>query len=89
MPGTSTATITISLRFLARYAELAGRDGAVLELPQGSTVADAIAFLRDDPALGPSLPPKPLCALNFRQVRGDQPLAEGDELALLPPLAGG
>jgi molybdopterin synthase sulfur carrier subunit len=38
---------------------------------------------------GERLPPKPLCAVNLSQVRLDTPLNTGDELALLPPLAGG
>jgi len=36
-----------------------------------------------------ALPAQPLAALNLRHVRLDAPVSDGDELALLPPLAGG
>jgi molybdopterin synthase sulfur carrier subunit len=38
---------------------------------------------------GERLPPKPLCALNLSHVSPDARLSGGDELAVLPPLAGG
>lgn len=82
-------TIAVTVRFLARYAEVAGREGVSVRIPARSTVASLLAALRaEHRALG-TLPANPLCALNFRQVRGDQILADGDELALLPPMAGG
>jgi molybdopterin converting factor small subunit len=35
------------------------------------------------------LPDRPVCALNLTQVDLATPVADGDELALLPPVAGG
>jgi molybdopterin converting factor small subunit len=38
---------------------------------------------------GDQLPPKPLCARNLAHASPDEPVADGDEIAILPPLAGG
>jgi molybdopterin synthase sulfur carrier subunit len=72
----------------ASYAEALGLDALELTLEDGGTVADAISRLRSLPG-GDRLPPKPLCAVNLSQARPDTRLTTGDELALLPPLAGG
>ena len=87
--ASTPSPITLTIRFLARYAEVAGRDSLTLEVPPASTVAQVLALLAADPRVRGALPSKPLCALNFAQVRGDHGLSDGDELALLPPMAGG
>jgi molybdopterin converting factor small subunit len=38
---------------------------------------------------GDELPSRPLCALNLAHVSLDHEVMTGDEIALLPPLAGG
>lgn len=54
-----------------------------------ASVADAVLRLRETvPGLG-VLPARPLCAVNATQVDASQMLNEGDELAILPPVAGG
>lgn len=82
-------TIRVTARLFAQYLELTGADTEVLDLPSGSTVADAVAALRSRLANGHLLPDRPLVAVNLRHALLDQVLADGDELALLPPLAGG
>ena len=52
-------------------------------------ISDAVLSLRETGPNGHLLPEKPLVALNLEHVRDDRALTEGDELALLPPLAGG
>ena len=87
--ASAPSQITLTIRFLARYAEVAGRDSLTLEVPRATTVSQVLSLLSGDPRIRGALPSKPLCALNFEQVRGDHELADGDELALLPPMAGG
>ena len=65
-----------------------GTESLPVSLPAGATVADALQAVREQPA-GNLLPRHLLCAVNLRQASLDQALAAGDELALLPPLAGG
>jgi molybdopterin converting factor small subunit len=38
---------------------------------------------------GDRLPPNPLCAVNLAQARAATLISHQDELAILPPLAGG
>lgn len=81
-------TLPIRLRLFARYAEVVGRETVPLELPPGSTVADAVAALRELPG-GHLLPSRPLMARDLEQVRPETSLRAGDELAVLPPMSGG
>ena len=84
----STTAITVRVLLFASYAELLGGESVELSLPAPARVADALARLRTI-AGGDRLPVHLLCALNLSQVSPDAPIAEGDELALLPPLSGG
>jgi molybdopterin converting factor small subunit len=66
-----------------------GVESLVVELPAPATVGEVLHAARERwPALS-RLPANPLCAVNFRQVRLITPVADGDEVALLPPVAGG
>jgi molybdopterin converting factor subunit 1 len=81
--------MTIQLLFFAQARERAGAAHATLELPQGSRVRDALAQVRERyPALA-ELMPHLAVALNQRLVGGEEPVVEGAELALLPPVSGG
>jgi molybdopterin converting factor small subunit len=81
--------LRIRCRLFARYAEVVGREEVVLELPPDAVVADAVAALRARVPGGELLPARPLVAVNLQQVLPGDRLHDGDELALLPPLAGG
>ena len=83
-PGSTKVRILL----FASYAERLGLERVEAALPPGATVADALDYLRALPG-GGELPPKPLCARNLAHVSTDVLLADGDELAVLPPLAGG
>ena len=78
----------VRLRLFAMYAEALGRAELALELPAGATAGDALAEVRRRPG-AERLPPKPLIAVNQQYAKPDRTLAEGDEVALLPPVAGG
>lgn len=88
-PPTAHPTIRVAVKLFAQYAELVGTPLMELELPQGATVADAVAALRSRVPAAAQLPERPLAARNLTHVLATQRLADGDELALLPPLAGG
>lgn len=81
--------ITVRCRFFATFAELLGREGFDLVLPGAATVGDAVQALREALPHGERLPQEPMTAVNREHARPGHPLADGDELALLPPLAGG
>jgi sulfur-carrier protein len=85
----AVGTITVSVRLFARYSEVSGTDTVSLELPSGATVAAAVAAVRSRIPNGHLLPERPLVAVNLAHVRAHHVLSDGDELGLLPPLAGG
>lgn len=81
--------ITVHCRFFARYAEVMGLEQHVLRAPRGVTVEEAVARLKQDLPAASRLPDHPMAAVNRAHVPARHVLADGDELALLPPLAGG
>lgn len=74
--------------FFATYRELAGAEALDLELPPGATAADLVARLRERGRLA-ELPTEPALAVNQEYAPLSTGLADGDEVALLPPVAGG
>jgi len=85
---TSGMSITVHALLFARYAELLGADRMTLALPDGAQAADAVAAVRQG-RHGGLLPVTVLLAVNGRQAGAAQVLSDGDEVAILPPLAGG
>lgn len=78
----------LSLLFFALYRDLAGTDRKVVEIPQGSTVAELVRFVRSLPGHD-WLPPEPVVAVNQEYAAPDLVLKFADEVAFLPPVAGG
>jgi MoaE-MoaD fusion protein len=78
----------VLVRLFASYREAAGRGHFDLELPPGSTVRDAIdRILREHPLLAEGR--RVVIARNREYVTPEASLADGDELALIPPVSGG
>lgn len=79
----------VTVRFFSVLRDRARTDALELSLNDGATVASAIE------AVGERLPDiRPLLvraafAVNRNYVKPDAPLADGDELALIPPVSGG
>ena len=76
------------VRLFASYREAAGVGRMELELPPGATVKDAIfKILKDHPLIAEGR--QIVIAKNHDYVTPDEPLADGDEVALIPPVSGG
>ncbi len=86
---TSSGAITVRVLLFARYAELLGRSELELRVAAPASVETVLRVLRSEYDGASALPDRPLCALNEAQVGMTAPVGDGDELALLPPLAGG
>jgi len=86
--GGSGGGILVRIRLFASYAEAAGREELDVPLAAGATAADALAAVRSQ-AWASRLPPSPAVAVNRRYARGDAVLRDGDEVAIIPPVAGG
>jgi len=81
--------VRITVRFFAAARERAGRGQDTLELPAPATVETALAALRDRYPSLVSLLPHLRVAVDEEFVPPTHPLADGAELALIPPVAGG
>jgi molybdopterin converting factor subunit 1 len=79
----------VRVRLFAALAEAAGADLLEVDLPAGATVRQALeALAARVPAVG-RYAASLLTAVNMEYVRGDEPLREGDEVAVIPPVSGG
>lgn len=79
----------IRLLFFASYRDLAGTDRLDLELADGASVATLVDAVRGRSDALRRLPAEPVVAVNHEYADLDRRLNEGDEVALLPPVAGG
>ncbi len=78
----------IDVRLFASLREAAGVGRFDLELPGGATVRDAIASIAErHPTVAHAT--RVVMARNREYVDADTALADGDELALIPPVSGG
>lgn len=84
----ATTSATVRVLAFARYADLLGADSLEVPVPTPPTVAGLVASVRRLPG-GSGLPPVVLVAVNAHQAGPDDPITPGDEVALLPPMAGG
>jgi molybdopterin synthase catalytic subunit len=75
--------------YFAVFREKLGREDDVLALPAGARVRDAIAALAARHDGIAKLHGKFRVAVNEDFVDDDRELADGDEIALIPPVAGG
>lgn len=78
----------LTVLLFASYADAFGAPSISLDIPPGATVADVLAELRGRPG-AERLPHAPLVAVNQRYARASSPVAAGDEVAIIPPVAGG
>lgn len=79
----------ITVLYFAVFREKIGRSEEVLTLDDGARVSDAIAALEKLHAPIARLAGKFRFAVNADFAPDDRALADGDELALIPPVAGG
>jgi MoaE-MoaD fusion protein len=79
----------VRFRYFAMIREVLGRSDEWRELAAGTTAGQAFDALSGEaPRLGP-LKTTTLLMVNQEYVAADHPLAEGDEVALIPPVSGG
>ena len=74
----------VHVRLFAGLRQRAGADELTLELPDGARVRDALERVADLTA-----GVRVVMAVNQEYADAAQPLAAGDELALIPPVSGG
>jgi len=77
----------LNVLLFASWADALGSSSVTLTVPENATVADLLAAATTR-AVGRSLP-RPLVAVNHKYAKPDLLLRAGDEIALIPPVAGG
>jgi molybdopterin converting factor small subunit len=80
--------MTVAVLLFASYADALGGDRIMLDLPAGASVRDLLDRVRGLPGAD-RLPPAPIVAVNQHYATAQQRLTSGDEVALIPPVAGG
>ncbi len=80
--------MTVTVLLFASYAEALGASSLAVELGGDATVADVVANVRTRPGAN-HLPASPLVAVNQQYADAQSLVRDGDEVALIPPVAGG
>lgn len=79
----------VRLLYFASFRDAVGRDQEERELAEGTRVEDLWAALGREVALFRRFPSIPPAAVNREYVGSHTVLRDGDEVAFLPPVAGG
>jgi molybdopterin converting factor small subunit len=80
--------MTVTIRLFASYAESIGKSHIDLDVPEGATIDDVVRHVSTLPG-AERLPPLPLVAVNCAYAAKGTRVFDGDEVALIPPVAGG
>jgi Molybdopterin converting factor, small subunit len=80
--------MSVTLLLFASYADAFGAPSLSVDLPEEASVADLLAAVAGRPGAH-VLPKTPLVAVNQRYARMSTRIGAGDEVALIPPVAGG
>ncbi|HEY7897140.1 MAG TPA: MoaD/ThiS family protein [Gemmatimonadaceae bacterium] len=78
--------MNLAVRVFASYADIIGSDRTTVTVPEPATVGGVRAAVA---ALYPALPAHPIIAVNETYATDDVAIMEGDEVAVIPPVAGG
>jgi molybdopterin synthase sulfur carrier subunit len=79
----------VRLLYFAVLRDITGKSEAVMDVPDGTRAADVWHRLRQQHQELAGYEKPPLAALNEVYVTAEAPLHDGDELAFIPPVAGG
>ena len=79
----------VTVRLFARLRDLAGAGELACEVPAGARVTDVWRWLEDRHPSIAAHARSVSAAVNAEYARMDAPVAEGDEVAFLPPVSGG
>jgi molybdopterin converting factor subunit 1 len=80
--------MTVTVLLFASYADAIGERRMPIDVPDSSTAGDVVRRVREM-AGSARLPAEPMVAVNEEYARPDHPLTAGDEVAIIPPVAGG
>ena len=79
--------MTVRVLLFASYADALGRDSLDLDVAEPARVRDVLAAVQHRASR--AVPAAPLVAVNEEYAELDRILDPGDEVAIIPPVAGG
>jgi len=79
----------IRLLYFAILRDITGKSEEVIDLPEGTRAQEIWSQLRNRHAQLAGYERPPMTAVNESYVAADQLLRDGDEVAFIPPVAGG
>lgn len=79
----------VRMLYFAVLRDIIGKSEADVTIPEGSRAADVWQMLRRDHRELSGYEQPPLTAINESYAAADSVLRDGDELAFIPPVAGG
>lgn len=88
IPAIFIGGMTIPVLLFASYADAFGTRRLEAPIQAPCTVRDLVTTMRSLPG-GHVLPNEPLVAVNHEWVRSNELIGRGDEVAVIPPVAGG
>jgi len=82
-------SMRVRMLYFAVLRDIIGKSEADVTIPEGSRAADVWQMLRRDHRELSGYEQPPLTAINESYAAADSVLRDGDELAFIPPVAGG
>ena len=79
----------VRLLYFAILRDITGKSGDEIDLPEGTRASDIWSRLRAEHRELARYERPPMTAVNEAYVSSDQLLHDGDEVAFIPPVAGG
>ena len=84
-----SSKITVDIKLFAYARELVGEKHISIDVEEGITIEGLMDRIIDEHPSLESIKENLIIAVNKTTVRPDKVLKDGDEIALLPPVAGG
>ena len=81
--------MTVRLLYFAVLRDITGENDAQMQLREGTRAGDVWQSLRKEYAQLANYEKPPMIAINETYATADTVLRDGDELAFIPPVAGG
>jgi molybdopterin converting factor subunit 1 len=79
----------VRVLYFGMLREFAGTSAVDLEVSDGAIVRDVLELCEKEIPKLKEMLPSIACAVNHQYAKPEDPLSEGDEVALLPPVSGG
>ncbi len=79
---------SVRVKLFASYADIVGAPYLDVSIGESATVADIWVAIENLPGAS-RLPHRPMVAVNLEYADADTPVAASDDVALIPPVAGG